>query len=137
MVESFDRKPRPTAGSAAQWAIAGLLAAIAVLLAAELVFSPSPAVAQTGSAGAVEGVFAIAGQITGDSYGLYLVDLRNGTICVYEYAGRPGRLSLRAARTFIYDCQLDSYNTEPDPADIAEKVSRARRLRDVKGTPKP
>lgn len=130
-----NRRPSVTA---AQWLIVALLAAAAAMLGAEAIFSPTSAAAQTGWAGTTQpagGVFAIAGQITRDTYGLYLVDLRNDTICLYEYvAGRPGRLWLRAARTFVYDRQLDAYNTEPAPAEIAEMVSKARRLKDVKET---
>jgi hypothetical protein len=140
MVEWFKAGRLAGAGTPAQWLIVGLLAAIAGLLGAEAVFSPSSAGAQTGPVGATQpagGVFAVAGQITRDTYGLYLVDLRNDTICVYEYvSGRRGALWLRAARTFIYDRQLDAYETKPEPAEIADIVSKARRLRDVK-RPKP
>ena len=79
--------------------------------------------------GAGGGVFAIAGQITRDTYGLYLVDSRQGTVCVYQYLNAKRQLRLLAARTFVYDRQLDSYNTEPKPADIAKMVAEARRLR--------
>jgi len=140
MTEALEGNCRRPIGSAAQWTIVAVLAAIAVFLAAELAFSPSPAGAQTGSAEppqAAGGVFAVAGQVTRDSYGLYLVDLRNDTICLYEYVGGDRRLWLRAARTFKYDRQLDSYNTEPAPAKIADLVSQARRLKEVEKTPKP
>ena len=140
MGEAIERDCRRPIGSPAQWAIVAVLAAIAVFLAAELAFLPSPASAQTGSPSpsqAAGGVFAVAGQVTRDSYGLYLVDLRNDTICLYEYVGDDRRLWLRAARTFKYDRQLDSYNTEPAPAKIADLVSQARRLKDVEKTPKP
>lgn len=137
MAESFKADRRARVGSPAQWLIVALLAAVAVLLGAETVFRPSRAAGQTGSAGAAQpasGVLAVAGQITRDTYGLYLVDLRNDTICLYEYvSGRPGALWLRAARTFIYDRQLDAYKTKPEPAEIADIVSKARRLKDVKG----
>lgn len=140
MAESFKAGRRARVTSPAQWLIVGLLAAVAALLGVETVLSPSSAAAQTGSAGATQdagGVLAVAGQITRDTYGLYLVDLRNDTICLYEYVGgRPGALWLRAARTFIYDRQLDAYRTRPEPAEIADMVSKARRLKDVKG-PKP
>ena len=76
------------------------------------------------------GVVAVAGQISRDIYGLYLIDLKNGTICVYGMTG-SGQLKLLAARTYIYDCQLDSYNTTPLPKEIAKLVARARRLKTV------
>ena len=76
------------------------------------------------------GVVAVAGQISRDIYGLHLIDLKNGTICVYGMTG-SGQLKLLAARTYIYDCQLDSYNTTPLPKEIAKLVARARRLKTV------
>ena len=124
-----------TTFSLAQWLIVALLGAIALLLAGGLASSPAPAYAQTGAGGAAGGVFAVAGQITRDTYGLYLVDLRNDTICLYEYLGGERRLlRLMAARTFTFDRQLDAYNTEPPPADIQKLVQNARRQKDVPTT---
>ncbi len=123
-------------GSAARWGMVMLLAVIVVMLGRELVSSPAPADARTGWAGQDGKVFAIAGQVTKDTYGLYLVDMKNGTICVYQFLDN-GRLRLMAARTFIYDCQLDSYNTEPLPRDVAKLVAKARRLKDIKTTTRP
>lgn len=128
---------------AAQWLIVVLLAFIAGALGGRLLFGQDPAVAQadsagaaTGPAGGADGVFAVAGQITRDTYGLYLVDVRRGTICVYQYfSGRQNLLRLVAARTFIYDRQLDSYNTQPLPKDVAKLVAEARRLKDVSTRP--
>ncbi len=79
----------------------------------------------------------MAGQITRDTYGLYLVDRRSGTICLYEYLAGQKVLRLRAARTFTFDLQLDELNTAPSPADIARLVGRARRLKDVTSEPRP
>ncbi len=143
MAESVEPTRRLPLMSPAQWVIIALLATIAAILAANLVFSPDSAGAQTGSAdpsgggsaGSGKGLFAVAGQLTRDTYGLYLLDNENGTICVYEYLGNVRKLRLVAARTFVYDRQLDSYNTEPTPKDVAKLVAEARRLREV--TPKP
>jgi len=122
-----------------QWMILLALVAVAALVAGGLVASPPRAEAQTGAASSVGGgsaggggeIFAVAGQISRETYGLYLLDNRNGTICVYEYAPGTGKLTLAAARSFIYDRQLDSYNTEPTPQDVAKLVAKARRLREV------
>ncbi len=138
MAEFSEPVRPPPSITPAQWWIVALLAAI-VLLVGTATFFPPAASAQSESTGTTQssgGMLAVAGQITRDSYGLYLVDLRNDTICVYEYVGgRPGSLHLRAARTFAYDCRLDSYNTEPPPEKIAEMVSKASRLKDVKAPP--
>jgi hypothetical protein len=140
MAEFREASRRAGTAAPAQCLIVGLLAAIAGLLAGALALSPSPVAGQTASAGAsqpVEGVFAVAGQLARDTYGLYLVDLRNATICLYECAGSERRLVLRSSRTFVYDRQLDSYKTEPAPAKIAELVSKARRLKDVEKDKQP
>jgi len=111
-----------------RWLIVSGLIGVAGVLAGALL-APQ-AGAQVGAGGTSDGgVFAIAGQITRDTYGLYLVDPRQGTICVYQYISAKRTLRLLAARTFVYDRQLDSYNTEPKPADIAKMVAEARRLR--------
>ena len=111
------------------------LLCLAGMLAVRLLFGPSPAEAQTGPRLPPGAVVAVPGQITKESFGLYLVDLRNGTICVYQYVTREKSLRLLAARTFVYDLQLDSYNTTPLPKDVQKMVTEARRLKDVK--PKP
>ncbi len=123
-------------GSAARWGMVMLLAVIVVMLGHELVSAPPPADARTGWAGQEGKVFCIAGQVTKDTYGLYLIDMENGTICVYQFLG-SGCLKLMAARTFIYDCQLDSYHTEPLPRDVAKLVARARRLKEINTTTRP
>ena len=104
-------------------------------LTMQLLSAPAAAAA-AGAAG--EGkVFAIAGQVSADSYGVYLVDLEKGTMCLYEYVARDRRLWLRAARTFQADVQLDSYNTMPLPKEVSKMVAEARRLKDVAGDEKP
>lgn len=114
----------------AQWLIVVVLSVLVGALGAELLLSDSPAGAQTASAGR-SGAFAIAGQITGDTYGLYLVDLDSGTICLYEYVAGERRLWLRAARTFLPDVKLDEYNTQPAPKEIQKMAAEARRLKDT------
>jgi len=127
---------RAGASSAARWVVVIVLAALAGALGGELLLSASPAAADTASGGAGK-VFAVAGQITGDTYGLYLVDLENGTICLYEYVGRERRLWLRAARTFRADLKLDAYNTQPSPEEVSKMVSEARRLKDRPAPTRP
>ena len=136
MTEPMARTPRGATPRPAQWAIVATLAAIVGALAGGLLMSATPAEAGTGAAGGT-GVFAIAGQITAETYGLYLVDLQNRTICLYEYAARERRLWLRAARTFDADVQLDAYNTRPEPEEVSKMVAEARRLKDKPGTKKP
>ena len=113
----------------ATWLVVILLAVIATCLLIEVGFATSAARAQVTSAGA-KGVFAIAGQITRDSYGLYLVDLENATICVYQYLPGSRRLRLMAARTYVFDCRLDDYNNaDPLPRDVKKIVEQQERLK--------
>ena len=134
MVESSKPTTSDLSKTVARWLMVMLLAVIVVMLGSELFSSPSAtADSRTGWSGEEGKVFAIAGQITKDTYGLYLVDMKNSTICVYRLTNN-GMLKLAAARTFIYDCQLDSYNTEPSPRDVAQLVAKQVRLRDIKTT---
>jgi len=119
--------------SPGKWLVVVLLAVIAVCLLIEVGFATSAAKGQVGSASRISsaakgGVFAIAGQVTPDTYGLYLVDYENATICVYQYLPGNRQLRLMAARTYAYDRQLDVYNTQPSPREIKQLVEQHRRL---------
>ena len=128
---------RAGAFTTAQCLVSAALALVAGMLVGEL-FQARPADAQSAPAagGDASGVVVVAGQVARDIYGLYLVDLRHGTICVYQYSGaeRERRLRLVAARAYLYDCQLDSYNTEPAPEEVRNLVRGARRLKEVTTT---
>lgn len=121
------------AGSPAKWSIVLLLGAIAVALLIEVVSSTSTARAQVRTGGAKKGVVVVAGNITPQTRGIYLVDLDNDTICVYEYASATKRLRFLAARRFTYDCQLDEYKTEPPPREMKEIVEGSKRLGSAPG----
>lgn len=124
-----------SAAAAARWATLAALAFVAGLLAGQFAGGGS-AVAQTASASG-GGVFAIAGQITRDNYGLYLVDPQSATICVYQFLPAERSLRLMAARTFTYDRRLDAYNTEPAPDEIGKLVDQARRMKDAAPATRP
>ncbi len=133
MAEQVRRIVSGGAGTAARWLIVVILAIVVVMLGSELVSSQPQADGRTGWSGSDndgQRVFAIAGQVTRDTYGLYLVDMKNGTICLYQFLG-DGTLKLRAARTFIYDCRLDEYHTTPPVKEIKELVEKAKRLKDI------
>lgn len=75
-------------------------------------------------------IIAVTGQISRDGYGVYLVDLDNETICVYQYHTSAKTLRLLASRMFTYDMQLNEYNTEPSPREIMQLVTQHRQLGD-------
>jgi hypothetical protein len=113
-----------------------LLAVIAAVLIIVACQANSPAYAQPiGAGGEPQGVFAVAGQISRDAYGLYLVDPQQSTVVVYEYNPGTRRLRLAASRTFLFDRQLESYNTDPLPSEVADMVRQARRIPDTTTQP--
>lgn len=115
----------------AQRATVAVLLAVTVFLLVELIrFSPT-AGAQVPVSGRSGRFLAVPGRLTGDSYGVYIIDLENGIINVYQWVpGRrgTGKLKLLAARNINYDLQLDEYNTEPSPKEIKKLVNQSRRL---------
>jgi hypothetical protein len=123
------RSSRPK--SISKWLIVVLLAVIAACLLVEVGLTTAAAQGQIGAAGKQD-VFVVAGQVAPDTFGVYLVDLKNGTICVYQYVPHTKRLNLVAARTFLYDVQLDEYGTgKPLPREVKALVEKQRRLREV------
>ncbi len=84
--------------------------------------------AAEGSATSTSDIFAVAGQLSANTYGLYLVDQQRGNMAVYEYVPGERLLHLRAARSFTHDLALESYNTQPLPSEVAKMVNQARRI---------
>lgn len=128
---SFVRRARP-----ATWAIIALLAVIAVCLVVQAGLGTASANG-VGAVGSTDGfehrnIQAVAAQLGPKAFGLFLIDLDNATIMTYEFT-KAGTLRLAAARTFVYDSQLDQYNTELSPRRIKEIVERSKRLGDVGG----
>jgi len=129
MPDTQQAKSRAPVAAWGQWLVIVALSMVVGALSMQLLSTPAAdGSVTTGGSGKV---FAIAGQISGDSYGVYLVDLEKSTICLYEYVARDRRLWLRAARTFHSDVQLDSYNTMPSPDEIKKMATEARRGKNV------
>jgi len=125
--KSIGESGRPT-GGAARWLIVALLGVIAACLLLEVGFATSEAPAQVTSGQGDRGVFVVAGQVTKDSYGCFLVDPHRGTMAVYEWVPNVRKLRLMASRNYRFDLQLDDYNTTPSPGEIRKLVESARRL---------
>ena len=114
---------------AALWLIVILLAANAAILICQP--GGMPAWAQGVGAAAKNdsgSVFVVPGQIDKNLYGAYLVDTRAGTIVLYQYNPDTRKLKLAAARSFVYDRYLESYNTDPAPSEIADLVAKSKRI---------
>ncbi len=115
-------------GTVGRWVFVFLLGAVAGYLAVELVGEGPLAAAQVTTGAKARKVVAVAGQITGETYGVYLVDLEGGIIAVYQWLSGTKKLRLLAARNYTYDLRLDEYNTEPSPKEIRGLIRQSRRL---------
>ena len=111
-----------------QWLTAALAMAAGALLWEAATGSAQES--RTGVAGgaASGATLVVAGQITRDTYGLYLVDPASSRICMYQWVpgGASGKLRLLAARNYTYDLQLDEYNTELSLRETKRIVDEAR-----------
>jgi len=129
-MSSVSAKTRRNGPLSARWLVVGLLAVIAAALLIQAGAGDASANRTPLAAGSAAGqsLLVVAGQVTRDSYGLYLVDQENRTICVYQWLPTTRKLRLLAARTYAFDVKLDQYNTEPDPLEIKKLGEQARRL---------
>ncbi len=121
-----------------KWLAVGLLALAAACLLVGIGMQGAAADEPPGAVGegAAGSIVVVAGQITKDTYGLYLVDREHGTICMYEWLPRTRKLRLAAARTYLFDRLLEDYNSdEPSPRDVKKLVAQQKRLGDAPGAP--
>jgi hypothetical protein len=123
----IERSHSGSRAGAARWLPVILLSLLAACLLIELASGAADEAAEV-SGGAAGDVVVVAGKVTAESYGLYLVDLKNGTISVYQYLSSKRKLRLMAVRNFTFDVQLDDYNTEPSPREIQKLVQQHKRL---------
>lgn len=114
--------------TATRWLVVVLLAIAVIGLAGQVLRSEPSAVAQSSAGEGDSPVLAVAGQISGETYGLYLFDRRSRIITMYEWVPATRKLRLLAARNTTYDQQLDEYNTEPPPSEIQKLVQQGERL---------
>ena len=112
-----------------KWLIVILLGLIAGCLLVELGATVGTASAQVTSGSSPMGITAVAGQVTSDSYGIYLIDTENGTMAVYQWLPNVRKLRLMAARNYGFDLKLDEFNSDdPSPRDIRQLVEQHDRL---------
>ena len=120
----------PARSRYAHWLIAFFLGVIAACL---LLRTDSPlgslALAQPSSLAGARGVFAFTGQLSKERYGLFMVDVDQGTIWCYELNDRK-HLNLVAGRSWRYDRYLEEFNVgEPKPDEVEKMVEDARNRR--------
>lgn len=124
----------PRHAGVGKWLIVILLSVIATCLVIEVGNGADVAMADASVAasGGDEGVIAVSAQVTADSYGVYLLNPKRGTMAVYQYQPRSRKLRLMAVRNYGFDIQLDEYNTEPSPREIKQLVGQQQRLGETK-----
>ena len=118
---------------AGRWLVVILLSVIATCLLIE-VGRGVPAARgdpSTASSGGGE-VIVVSAQLAADTYGVYLLDTKRGTMAVYQFQPTKRTLRLMAVRGYGFDMQLDEYNTEPSPLEIKKLVQQQQRLGDTK-----
>jgi hypothetical protein len=122
----------PSRGKPSQtvfWVIAVLLALIAGGLWGRGLAPESIALAQNTQLAGGRGVFAFTGQIGHNQFGLFMMDIEQGTIWCYELDDEQGvrKLKLAAARSWIYDRYLREFNVmKPTPKEIKDLVAQER-----------
>ena len=119
----------PQSRQTAPWIIAVLLAFIAGMLWSRNGDGSTVALAQNTNAAGSRGIYAFPGQLDQNQYGLFMIDIEQGTIWVYEMdqAGGTHKLRLTAARSWIYDRYLKDFNgAEPTPEMIRDLLGKQR-----------
>lgn len=112
---------------AAMWMVVVLLAVIATALVMAIGLDPPVVYAQVSAADRA-GVFVVAGKVTPETYGVYLVDTGKHRIAVYQWLPSSRKLRLMAVRNYTYDLRLDEYNTEKLPREIKKLVEESKSL---------
>lgn len=98
------------------------------------------AVAQQPPIAGGAGVFVMPAQLSGNTWGVYLLDVDAQTLAVYQYLPGERQLQLVAARTYRHDRRLQQFNTAaPSPREVEELLRMEERLRRGAGpeTPAP
>lgn len=121
---------RHTASATPLWLIAVFLGMIATALVMQGPAGVLPsAAAQTGGLTGARGVYAFAGQIDHNRFGLFMMDVDEGTVWCYEIdgSGPTRQMRLVAARSWIYDRYLHDFNcAEPSLRMIEQLVAQQR-----------
>ena len=105
-----------------RYILAGSIGVLVGCLAVSLLVPDTTLALPQNGASSADGIFAVQARLASDTYGLYLIDVRNQTILLYTYGGPRGRgLSLLSARSFRHDRQLTDFNTaKPSPEQVRQ-----------------
>ena len=85
------------------------------------------------------GIFMMPAQLGPNTYGLYLMDVDSGTICVYRANPDNSHFRLMASRSFKYDRFLEDFNNEPlrprEVQKLVEDQQQRKTLQDKDSVP--
>lgn len=73
------------------------------------------------------GLFVMPAQLSGNTWGAYLMDIDRGTLCVYQFLPGARQLQFVASRSFTQDTRLANFNTTPAPNEIQDLVEKQNR----------
>ncbi len=130
--EGGSKVSRLSQGQPVHWVIAVLLAIIATALWMRPSGSVVPAaLAQTPPLAGARGIFAFTGPLDRDQYGLFMLDVDEGTVWCYAFdtVGGARKLRLVAARTWVYDRYLQDFNCAPPDFRMVQKLVSEQRTR--------
>jgi len=114
------------------WVIAGLLAVNAGVLWLRPGGGGLPeALAQNQPLAGARGVYAFTGPLDRDQYGLFMLDIDQGTLWCYAFENVAGTRKLRlvAARSWVYDRYLQDFNSAPPDFRAVQKLVSQQRAR--------
>jgi hypothetical protein len=122
-------RPKITSTAVALYVVAALLAAN---LITTLTRSDTPSILPAAFAQADRqppiagggGLFVMPAQLSGNTWGAYLMDVDRGTLCVYQFFPGTRQLLLVASRKFTNDTRLENFNTSPTPGEVADLVEK-------------
>ena len=108
---------------------AALLAAILIALLsrsdAPTLIAPAMGQAQQPAIAGGAGLFVVPAQFSTTTWGCYLMDVDQQTLCAYQYLPGEKKLRLVAARDFSNDRKLKQYNSDsPSSAEVKDLIAK-------------
>ena len=70
------------------------------------------------------GLFVMPAQLSGNTWGCYLLDVDRGTLSTYQFFPGASQLKFVSARNIRNDTSLQNFNTTPPPAEILDLVNK-------------
>ena len=73
-------------------------------------------------------------QLGASTWGLYIMDVESGTVCVYRANPETSRFKLMAVRFFRNDRFLSDFNNDsPTPKEVLKQVEQQRQREQIEG----